>query len=86
MTTHNGAPRAPRRAEAGGASSGQSAPVLPADLVDLGFKLIVRVPDRMFAVSWSWGCTGTKATLPEVVREARSIASYCGWANEKGLR
>jgi hypothetical protein len=59
---------------------------LPPDLIDLGFKLIVRAPDRMFAVSKSWGCTGTKATLEATIREARSIASFCGWMNKKGLR
>jgi hypothetical protein len=49
---------------------------LPADLLRLGFKLIERAPGRMFAVSTGWGCTGTKATIDEVITEARAIAGY----------
>lgn len=47
---------------------------LPADLVALGYKLIERAPDRMFATSYRWGCTGTKDNLADVIREARSLA------------
>ena len=61
-------------------------PVLPADLVEYGYKLIVRAPRRMFAVSVSWGCTGTKATIQEVIREARAMIGFCQWMNGKGLR
>lgn len=48
---------------------------LPNDLTALGFKLITRAPDRMFAVSTRWGCTGTKTDLTAVIREARSLAA-----------
>lgn len=58
-------------------------PTLPDDLTRRGFKLITRAPGRMFAVSTSWGCTGTKATLDEVIKEARSIAAWCEWINRK---
>ncbi len=47
---------------------------LPADLLVLGYKLIERQPGRMFAVSYRWGCTGTKDNLADVIREARSLA------------
>lgn len=59
---------------------------LPSDLIAHGYKLIVRAPDRMFAVSTQWGCTGTKATAQEVIREARAMIGFCRWMNEKGLR
>ncbi len=59
---------------------------LPPDLIDHGYKLIVRAPGRMFAVSTQWGCTGTKATLQEVVKEARAMIGFCQWMNDKGLR
>lgn len=59
---------------------------LPPDLIAHGYKLIVRAPDRMFAVSVSWGCTGTKVTLGEVIREARAMIGFCQWMNDKGLR
>lgn len=59
---------------------------LPPDLTAHGYKLIVRAPDRMFAVSVSWGCTGTKATLIEVIKEARSMIGFCQWMNDKGPR
>ena len=52
---------------------------LPKDLIERGFKLIVRAPDRMFAVSLNRGGTGTKATIEEVINEARSIAGYIEW-------
>lgn len=52
---------------------------LPSDLLDHGYKLIVRAPDRMFAVSERWGCTGTKATLDEVIAEARAMVAFLFW-------
>jgi hypothetical protein len=59
---------------------------LPPDLLARGYKLIVRAPDRMFAVSTLWGCTSTKDNLPAVIREARSLIGFCQWMNKKGLR
>ena len=54
------------------------APVaLPADLLRRGFRLIVRAPNAMFAVSTQWGCTGTKGMLGAVVREARGLVGFC---------
>lgn len=55
-------------------------PTLPPDLLALGFKLIVRAPRRMFAVSTDWGCTGTKADIQSVITEARSISDFIAWA------
>jgi len=48
---------------------------LPDDLLRLGFKLIVRAPNQMFAVSTDWGCTGTKGMIGAVVREARAMVA-----------
>jgi hypothetical protein len=59
---------------------------LPPDLAAHGYKLIVRTPDRMFAVSKSWGCTGTKSTLNDVIKEARSLLHALRWMSEKGMR
>lgn len=59
---------------------------LPPDLTAYGYKLIVRASDRMFAVSRSWGCTGTKAALNDVIREARAMISFCQWMDRKGMR
>lgn len=59
---------------------------LPADLLALGFKLIVRAPDRMFAVSSFWGCTGTKATIADVIHEARDLSSYLQRRTAANLR
>lgn len=56
---------------------------LPADLLRRGFKLIVRAPNQMFAVSSDWGCTGTKAMIGAVVREARGLVGYCQAMNRK---
>jgi hypothetical protein len=57
-------------------------PTLPKSLVDQGFILIVRAPDRMFAVSTNRGCTKTCATIGEVIAAARKIASWCAWMDE----
>lgn len=59
---------------------------LPPDLIAHGYKLIVRAPDRLFAVSPQWGCTGTKATLDAVIKEARAMIGFCKWMNDQGLR
>ena len=58
---------------------------LPPDLIECGYKLIVRAPGRMFAVSTDWGCTGTKATVQEVVSEARSMIKFIDWAKRNPL-
>lgn len=52
---------------------------LPKDLIARGFKLIIRAPDRMFAVSPNRGGTATCATLAEVIRAARKVAGWCEW-------
>jgi hypothetical protein len=57
-------------------------PKLPQDLLDQGFKLIIRAPDRMFAVSTNRGGTRTKRTIEEVTTEARAMASWCAWMDE----
>lgn len=56
---------------------------LPADLTDRGFRLIVRAPDRMFAVSQQWGCTPTVATVEQAVRLARRLIDYLEWRNRR---
>ena len=55
---------------------------LPDDLTALGWKLIARAPDRLFAVSVSWGGTVVSATLDEVIRNARAMTSYIERRNE----
>lgn len=52
---------------------------LPHDLIKLGFRLCSHEVGYLFAVSERWGCTSTRATLADVVREARSIAGYVQW-------
>lgn len=59
------------------------APALPDDLLQRGFKLIIRDTGRMFAVSREWGCTGTKPTIGGVVTEARSLIKFIEWAERK---
>lgn len=56
---------------------------LPQTLTARGFTLIVRAPNRMFAVSPSYGCTGTKETINEVVAEAWGIYAFCEYVNRK---
>ncbi len=46
---------------------------LPNELIARGWKLIARVPGRMFAVSAAYGCTSTRATIHEVIAEARAM-------------
>lgn len=58
-------------------------PALPLDLTRRGWKLIERAPGRMFAVSSSCGCTQTRATLRDVVREARAMMRFCEAMNRK---
>lgn len=56
---------------------------LPPDLIARGYTLIIRTPDRMFAVSTRSGCTGTKATIAAVIAEARSLVRYLDWRTAK---
>jgi hypothetical protein len=56
---------------------------LPADLIEHGYKLIVRAQSRLFAVSWRWGCTGTKATLDDVIAEARAMIAFITWTQSQ---
>lgn len=56
---------------------------LPKDLLDRGFKLIVRAHDRMFAVSTNRGGTVTSATIEEVIADARAMANWCEWMDRK---
>lgn len=60
-------------------------PALPNDLLECGYKLIVRASERMFAVSTDWGCTGTKATIQEVISEARSLVKFIDWAKRNPI-
>lgn len=54
---------------------------LPDDLIERGYKLVVRAPDRMFAVSRSWGCTKTCTNLTDVIRIARQMVRWCEYQN-----
>lgn len=56
---------------------------MPPDLIEHGYKLIIRAPDRMFAVSAQWGCTGTKATLDEVIAEAYAMIAFLTWLGKQ---
>ena len=56
---------------------------LPDALVARGWKLLIRAPDRMFAVSDSWGCTGTKETIRDVVAEAWGLIAFCEYINRE---
>ncbi len=58
-------------------------PALPQDLLDRGFKLIIRAPDRMFAVSTNRGGTGTKSNIEDVIEDARAIAAWCERIDQK---
>lgn len=59
---------------------------LPDDLIERGYKLIVRAPDRMFAVSRRWGGTRTCSNLPDVIRIARGMVRWCEYQNAKRAR
>lgn len=52
-------------------------PELPRDLIDRGFRLIVRDDGRMFAVSANRGCSLVYRDLPAVIKSARAIAHWC---------
>ena len=56
---------------------------LPDELLAHGWKLIIRAPDRMFAVSEAWGCTSTKGNVNEVVAEAWGLVGFCEYINRK---
>lgn len=64
--------------------SENSTPALPDDLIRQGFKLIVRAPDRMFAVSTNRGGTVVSATIEEVITNARAMAAYIEWREKNG--
>ncbi len=56
---------------------------LPNELAARGFTLIVRAPDRLFAVSSAWGCTGTKATIRDVIAEAWGLIGFIEYVHRK---
>lgn len=56
---------------------------LPADLAARGWKLIIRAPDRLFAVSASWGCTETLPTIGAVIAQARGLTRFCEHVNKQ---
>jgi hypothetical protein len=56
---------------------------LPDDLLAYGYKLIVRGPGRMFAVSRQWGCTRTCTNVADVIRIARGMVRWCQYQNTK---
>lgn len=56
---------------------------LPFDLIERGFTLIVRAPDRMFAVSPEWGCTQTLPNADQVIKQARKLAAYLEWRTRR---
>jgi hypothetical protein len=56
---------------------------LPDGLTARGFVLIARAPDRLFAVSSAWGCTGTKGTINEVVAEAWGLVGFIEYVNRR---
>ena len=58
-------------------------PELPQDLLDRGFKLIVRGPGQMFAVSRNRGGTVTSDNLEAVITNARAIAAYIEWRERR---
>lgn len=58
---------------------------LPKDLLARGFHLIAVAPGELFAVSECWGCTGVKAQLADVVREARSLIAYIQWRERQAM-
>lgn len=60
-----------------------SAQELPSDLIERGYKLIIRAPDRMFAVSSRWGCTGTKTAIHEAIKEARDLVRFLEWLSKQ---
>lgn len=58
-------------------------PELPQDLLDQGFRLIVRAPGQMFAVSRNRGGTVTSATIEEVITNARAMVAYIEWRERR---
>lgn len=55
----------------------------PEALTARGFKLVERAPDRLFAVSSAWGCTGTKTTIRDVVAEAWGLVGFIEYVNRE---
>lgn len=60
----------------------EQAPELPADLVRLGFKIVV-YEDTMIAVSPTHGCSKRSADVAEVIRMAREIAGFIRFMLQK---
>lgn len=56
---------------------------LPAELLARGWKLVIRAPGRMFAVSEAWGCTGVKGTIRDVVAEALGLVGFIEYIKRK---
>ena len=54
---------------------------LPGNLLARGWKLIIRTPGRMFAVSTQWGGTGTKTNIEDVITEAWGLVGFCEYVN-----
>lgn len=58
-------------------------PTLPRDLIDQGFKLVIRAPGQILAVSRNRGGTVTSATIGEVVANARAMVRYIEWREKQ---
>jgi hypothetical protein len=56
---------------------------LTPDLIARGWKLIARAPDRLFAVSESWGCTGIKPDMRLVIIEAYELMEFIEYVKGK---
>lgn len=56
---------------------------MPKALIERGWRLVIRAPDRMFAVSESWGCTGTKEAISLVIEEAWGLIGFVEYVNRK---
>lgn len=56
---------------------------LPPDLVERGWKLMQSASGHMYAISVSWGATGSFDTLADVVKQARDLVRYFEWRAKK---
>ena len=61
----------------------ESEVALPEPLVARGWRLVIRAPGRMFAVSEAWGCTGTKAAIRDVIAEAWGLIGFVEYVNRE---
>lgn len=80
---HSDQPGDRREVQGEGAVGTEHIPSLPDPLVARGWRLVVRAPGRMFAVSEAWGCTGTKGTVNEVAVEAWGLVGFIEYVNRK---